>query len=77
MKNKQSSIEWLVEMTSKLGYVSADIAEQAKEMHKSEIMAAYDMGNQNQYDKINFEYYLNVDEEQYYNDTFGGNNEQQ
>ena len=56
MKRKQSSIEWLVEMTSKLGYVSADIAEQAKEMHKQEIIAAKDDGYN--------------DAEQYYNETF-------
>ena len=31
-----TSIEWLSEMVSKMGYVSADIFEQAKEMHKAE-----------------------------------------
>jgi membrane carboxypeptidase/penicillin-binding protein len=29
---QQTAVEWLIEMTSKLGYVSSDIAEQAKEM---------------------------------------------
>jgi len=33
-----TSIEWLSEMVSKMGYVSADIVEQAKEMHKAEII---------------------------------------
>ena len=42
MSNKQSSIEWLVEMTSKLGYVSVDIVEQAKEMHKQEMNKCWD-----------------------------------
>jgi hypothetical protein len=79
-----SSIDWLAEQQSQLfnqvknGQIQIDeyeyyfelIIKQAKAMHKQEIMAAYDMGNQNQYDKINFEDYLNVDEEQYYNQTF-------
>jgi hypothetical protein len=39
---KQSSIEWLVEMVSKMGYISTDILEQAKAMHRSEIEDAYD-----------------------------------
>lgn len=33
---KQTAVEFLIEMTSKLGYVSADIAEQAKEMEKQQ-----------------------------------------
>jgi len=36
-----TSIEWLAEMVSKMGYVSADIVEQAKEMHKKEIFNTY------------------------------------
>jgi hypothetical protein len=83
--NKQSSVDWLVkELNQKIDFIPMnkwdeikEVIDQAKAMHKHEIMAAYDTGNQNQYDKINFEDYLNVDEEQYYNETYGGNNEQQ
>ena len=35
-----TSIEWLSEIISKMGYVSADIVEQAKEIHKQEIINA-------------------------------------
>lgn len=35
--NKQSSVEFLAEMVSKMGYVSLEILEQAKAMHKEEI----------------------------------------
>lgn len=36
-----TSIDWLIEMVSKMGYVSADIVEQAKEMHKTETERMY------------------------------------
>jgi hypothetical protein len=44
--------------------------EQAKAMHKEEIKSAFDVGGDSYYD-------LNVpsNSEQYYNETFGGNNE--
>lgn len=70
--NKQSSLEWFAEMVSKMGYVSAEILEQAKAMHKDEIINAWDRG---QYIGENFpqrvipnEY--EQDEEQYYNEMF-------
>ena len=63
MSNKQSSIEWLVEMTSKLGYVSVDIVRQAKEMRKQEIMNAY-----NQSWHFRDKPYETA--EKYYNETF-------
>lgn len=81
--NKENSVEWLEKEVHKIlneydqhaiGFYLEKAFQQAKAMHKHEIMAAYDTGNQNQYDKINFEDYLNVDEEQYYNETYGGNN---
>ena len=69
---KQSSIDWLFEQVwinpvSKL----PEILEQAKAMHKEEIVNAYQAGDGDAY---------NLDEtrdfgEQYYNETFGGNNE--
>jgi hypothetical protein len=71
MEKKQSSIDWLVEMVSKMGYVSTDIIEQVKAMHKEEMIDAYQAGDGDAY---------NLEEtrmfgEQYYNERFGGNNE--
>jgi hypothetical protein len=40
------------------------------DIEKHQIMKAYDMGNQNQYDKINIKDYLNVNEEEYYKETY-------
>jgi hypothetical protein len=39
-------------------------------IEKHQIMKAYDEGNQNQYNKINIVDYLNVNEEEYYNETY-------
>ena len=71
MKNI-TAVEWLIEMTSKLGYVSADIAEQAKAMEKKQII---DAGNDDIfYDTFNFDeednYKLTTKGELYYNDRF-------
>ena len=79
--NKQSSIEWYIierhniEIQSRLGLISPieydakliKIEEQAKAMHKEEQKIAYNA-------KLNDWYF---DFEHYYNETFGGNNEQQ
>lgn len=59
-----TSIEWLSEMVSKMGYVSADIVEQAKEMHKKEIIDAWDNRNK---DVIKSD---GKTSEQYYQETF-------
>ena len=64
MENKQTAVEWFAVMTSKLGYVSADILKQAKEMEKEQIKDAYEQGD------IQI-----VNGEQYYEQTYGGNNE--
>jgi hypothetical protein len=66
--NKQSSVEWLYEkMFVHHGLITIEEFEQAKAMHKEEIRKAYCYG----------EYYkdtkLTTD---YYNETFGDNNEQ-
>ena len=42
------------------------------DVEKHHIMSAYDLGNQNQYNKICISNYVNIDEEQYYNETYGG-----
>ena len=67
--NKQSSVEWLISQLQKskdwyrvlneisqMSSARVDIVEQAKEMHKQEIIAAKDDGYN--------------DAEQYYNETF-------
>ena len=82
--NKQSSVEWYIierhniEIQSRLGKISSTqydeqlikIEEQAKAMHKEEIKDALIDGSMN---STLIEYRI----PQYYNETFGGNNEQQ
>jgi hypothetical protein len=77
--NKQSSVEWLV--SSLLQYIHeahhpeiVELYEQAKAMHQSQtIDFANDLLAQND---SNYIAYPNL-AEKYYNETFGGNNEQQ
>jgi hypothetical protein len=64
MEKKQSSIDWLVEMVSKMGYVSVEILEQAKAMHKEEVTDAYIDGHST--------WGVSRNAEQYYNEIFGG-----
>lgn len=40
------------------------------DVEKHHIMSAYDLGNQNQYNKICISNYVNIDEEQYYNQIY-------
>ena len=88
--NKQSSVEWLDEKLTILHfyYLTGKITNQefnerkkvlmaeAKAMHKEEITEAFDEGQEYEY-----QYHINstpkFDSETYYNETFGGNNEQQ
>ena len=71
MKNKQSSIEWLVEEINKQK-AWADpsklepLFEQAKAMHKEQIIDAYRRGFISDDIKL---------ADDYYNETFGGNND--
>ena len=75
--NKQSSVEWLVkELNQKIDFIPMnkwdeikEVIEQAKAMHKEEIINATIYGDR-------FEGCYGLDSEQYYNETFGGNNEQ-
>lgn len=41
---KKSAVEWLVEVVAKMGYVSTEVLEQAKEMEKEQIQNAYEEG---------------------------------
>jgi hypothetical protein len=75
--NKQSSLDWLLSnISSKIDNEYwcnqkeiTEFVEQAKAMHKEEIEDAYTMGS---YDMVEKEFRP----EQYYNETFGGNDEQ-
>ena len=71
MKNI-TAVEWLIEMTSKLGYISADIAEQAKAMEKKQIIDACNDDIFSDVYTIDEEdnYKLTTQGELYYNDTF-------
>ena len=66
MENKQTSVDWLVEMWDKNQRFlnPKQIIEQAKEMEKQEIINAYKQG---QHDS---EAIRPTDAEQYYNETF-------
>jgi SMC interacting uncharacterized protein involved in chromosome segregation len=69
---KESSVEWLVkELNQKIDFIPMskwdeikEVIEQAREMHKDEIMDAY-MANR-------FDYMLVKDFKHYYNERFGG-----
>ena len=73
-KNKQSSVEWFLDELIKEGYIKrlpVTQFQQAKAMHKSEIIWAHGIKMKG----VNN--HKCVSGEQYYNETFGGNNEQQ
>ena len=65
--DKQSSIEFLIKQKEKWGLLINDDLRIAKAMHKEEIETAYSS------DKYPCS---NDDAEQYYNETFGGNNDE-
>jgi predicted transcriptional regulator len=74
MEKKQTAVEWLVEEINKNGeeihkngnWIPTHMIEQAKQMEKEEIIDSYEQGDK---------YKLNFSGEQYYNETYGGNNE--
>jgi hypothetical protein len=69
MENKkQTSVEWFAEVVAKMGYVSTDILEQAKEMHKQEIVDAINLPSEKRW--YNALLYNNSGE-QYYNEQYG------
>lgn len=78
---KKSSVDWLIkEFNEILGPIKTqpmqtllliDAFNKAKEMHKEEIKDAWDMG---EYMGMYFPQY-EQDTEEYYKETFGGNNE--
>ena len=78
--NKQSSVEWVIELLEEYGIDITDIADEfefAKMMHKDEILKAHAIGEVTGFGKANNPYFYAVKTpEQYYNETYGGNNEQ-
>ena len=71
--NKQSSVEWLHEQLTLTWYdynSSKDILDQAKAMHKVEIMQSLNDGKSMALGTM-----VNTSLEQYYNEIYGGNNE--
>ena len=76
MEKKQSSVEWLEQELKKLPSVNVlEIFEQAKAMHKEEIEDAWINGTRGQMIAPFGMNRYKPDAEQYYNETFGGNNE--
>jgi hypothetical protein len=69
--NKQSSIEWLEQELKKIPFVNVlEVFEQAKEMHKKEIITAHSTAL-----PIEDGVFTAIDKAQlYYNEKFGGNN---
>jgi hypothetical protein len=65
--NKQSSIEFLIKQKEKWGLLINDDLRIAKAMHKEETIHAYIQGSVD-----GDSHYF--DSEQYYNETYGGNN---
>lgn len=77
---KQSSIDWLVEqLKDKIGSgitnVFSEEIKQAREMHKAQIMDAYESGFDDCTDDVNGDGVFHEDKEHYYNQTYGGNHE--
>ena len=67
--NKQSSVEWLAQVASEMGYISVEVLEQAKAMHKEEIEKAF-IESRLTHPMIGFKHEKS---EEYYNLTYGGN----
>jgi predicted Zn-dependent protease with MMP-like domain len=78
---KQTAVEFLVdELNQKIDFIPMDkwdkirdIVQQAKAMHKEEIIDSFGVGCQVEASRL-IGYHKMAD--QYYNETFGGNNEQ-
>ena len=76
--NKQSSIEWLIELLEEYGvdltHIKSDEFEFAKMMHKDEILKAHAIGEVTGFGKANNPYFYSIKTpEKYYNETYGDN----
>lgn len=70
LEEKFVMIQWLLNR-DEISKAKADelrnrFAGEAKKLEKSQIMRAYDMGNDNAYRRMQDKNYVNVDEEEYY-----------
>lgn len=77
MNNKQTAVEWLSEQLWKTPQYEKEwqkIIEQAKEMEKQQIIKAHMNVNDDRDYRLQ-DVILKEFAEQYYNETFGGNNE--
>lgn len=77
MEKKQSSIDWLKDKlngvdTGVSHHYFNSIIQEAKAMHKEEIVESYREGRSDQQSK---EIFYHRNSEQYYNEKLGGNNE--
>ena len=75
--NKQSSVEWLLSfiepsLTPEQKHFFSMVIEQAKAMHKEEIMDAFQSGKWDWADNVKHGLETK-DPAEYYNETFGGN----
>jgi hypothetical protein len=62
---KQTAVEWLIDQVEDfIGLIPVDIIDQAKEMHKQEIIDANDDFSVNQWGEF-------LNGEEYYNETYG------
>ena len=75
MEKKQSSIEWLEnQLNERYSLMNSEpLFEQAKAMHKEEIVEAYREGRTDQ--QSSSDSFYNRNAEHYYNETFGGEDE--
>jgi hypothetical protein len=75
--NKQTAVQWLEQAYwDNKGTLSQKHFEQAKQMEKEQIERAYVRGDVDSFGGIHHsEYYGNKSAEQYYNETYGGQEE--
>jgi hypothetical protein len=75
MNKQQTAVEWLVEQILNnenirwRGTILIELSEKAKEMHKEEIVKAYNHAYEEGWESNDWQ------PEQYYNETYGGKNE--
>lgn len=82
MEKKQCSIDWLIDQIKNVenqknltGAQWMDVVEQAKEMHKEEIIVAFYEGIEQESNEHGTMYLDKTEAVKYYNETFGGDNE--
>lgn len=70
LEQKFIMIQWLLNRNeiskARVDALLNQFSGEAKKLEKSQIMRAYDMGNDNAYRRMKDKNYINVDEEEYY-----------